>query len=220
MNELTKEFPDIPKNVIMGLLYTVDNDLQRCREKIEEYKRTKNAKVLFPQILLPNEQVPPKIPQVRVIARQDNEVFQRIRPRPQRERRNQRNTQVPRESSAPTVALPKREVQIKGIKVTIPVLPQEARKLIDDAINLGTEINYGKASSYLNVIIQKNSYPDDIVDRLLLASCDDKQPASSLYYTEFITILSNLFPRIAFTCCEKRKIISCLLLFISSPLSI
>ena len=93
---------------------------------------------------------------------------------------------------------------IRGIHFTYPILPQQARTLIENAIKVSSTIDFSRASSFLNMVLQSGKYPDDIVDRLLLASVDSKQVPSASFLKDSLSVLQNLFLDISIAILRRK----------------
>ena len=96
----------------------------------------------------------------------------------------------------PPLKLPQRKTEVMGITFTLPVIPEKAIKLITDSLRVSPEMDFARASSFLELVIQTDKYPDDIIDRLLLAASDTRQAPSPSFAKDYSIVLQNLFPKI------------------------
>lgn len=110
---------------------------------------------------------------------------------------NHQRAPVSTEPPKPPPILPKRQCTVMGINYTIPILPEQALKLIENALKLAPESNFAKASAYLDLVIRTDKYPDDIVDRLVLAANDIHQYASVDFQGDAMNILKNQYNNIS-----------------------
>jgi hypothetical protein len=188
MNDLKKQFPKIPEHIIFKFFLSSHFDAQLCRQKLNNFFQNRRINFLDNEFFFPKEEERHEIPRPQRVRREyrDALLFQDQEP--------QRNVDRRLKNS---VNLPQKKIVMKGITFKIPVLPEQTVKLIGDALSLGTKIDFGKASFYLNIVVKKNAYPEDIVDRLLLASSDSNRSINVMYFKEFHNILLNMFPNLS-----------------------
>lgn len=130
------------------------------------------------------------------------------------------------EPPKPAPPLPKRTCSALGMEFTIPIIPEQAVKLIENALKLAPEMDFAKASAFLNLVIQTNKYPDDIVDRLVLSANDPRQGISAQFQSESLNVLFNYFNNVSQTSLRsaftqnKKRIFNTIEQLTSHPLQV
>ena len=209
MDILRDLFPNLPDFILLSFLAAANRNIETTQQNIRRALNTNQFANLFQiaQIQPRRERVPAR----RQIARpiligssdsENEEADQQFHPMPRPVLHGWGMDPQPvlfrqPQFDQPTPRLPQRTTKISGIDFTMPTIPVQAQKIIENSIKVAPDMDFSRGSAYLELVIQTDKYPEDIVDRLLLAAADARQMPSPNFAKDSLAVLQNMFYKVS-----------------------
>lgn len=83
-------------------------------------------------------------------------------------------------------------------------VPHNVLTVLKKGCDVSPNFIMGRASSYIQMVLQHGEIPEDLLDRLVIAACDPKTTPSSTFINDNISVLRNFFPEYKVADLKKR----------------
>lgn len=88
----------------------------------------------------------------------------------------------------------KKQIKLNGIDINMIDVPHNVLTVLKKGCDVSPNFIMGRASSYIQMVLQHGEIPEDLLDRLVIAACDPKTTPSSTFINDNISVLRNFFP--------------------------
>ena len=168
-------FPDFPNEVLLYFLQRFKNidNLLIFFENKRKQNMIRPQIPLMPHDFLINHFPPPILPQNNF---------------------NLPNQKINHDEKEILKNIKKKNLKFENIDLNILDLSNEFKNLLKKLFKVKQDFNYAKVSYYLMLIINNKEFPDDILNRIILAGKEKTSSLSMTYISESIDFLTNIFP--------------------------